>query len=373
MRRYRKWALTLGIMAVTPGIAAAAGPLSLFKGKAEAVNESAAPSNQKVADEIGKALRAAQLRGYDIEIEYKNGVAILTGKITDSRQKANATRVVSQVDGVKRVDNQLVVLQQGAGATGAARTNPSTPSSRLATGGHAPSSPVASRARKPSSIQQVSGEVPAPAEAASEIREAATTASIQNNQEVAQQIANALSAARLSGYDIEIQYQNGVAVLGGSVASPEQRAAASQVAQRVPGVRMVNNQLLVQGPAGGAPGAMPQQPPVFPASMSAAAQPGGPQPVPYGGADNMSNAVYDMPHLPENSWPTYASYPNYAQVAYPTQYSASAWPYIGPFYPYPQVPLGWRKVTLEWDDGNWNLSFNSKTDKWYWFLHPKNW
>ena len=31
--------------------------------------------------------------------------------------------------------------------------------------------------------------------------------------------------------------------------------------------------------------------------------------------------------------------------------------YIGPFYPYPQVPLGWRKVTLEWDDGWWFLDF----------------
>ena len=30
------------------------------------------------------------------------------------------------------------------------------------------------------------------------------------------------------------------------------------------------------------------------------------------------------------------------------------------FYPYPQVPLGWRKVTLEWDDGWWHLDFVSK-------------
>ena len=30
---------------------------------------------------------------------------------------------------------------------------------------------------------------------------------------------------------------------------------------------------------------------------------------------------------------------------------ADAWPYIGPFYPDPQVPLGWRKVTLKRDDG----------------------
>lgn len=32
--------------------------------------------------------------------------------------------------------------------------------------------------------------------------------------------------------------------------------------------------------------------------------------------------------------------------------------YIGPFYPYPQVPLGWREVQQEWDDGSWFLDFN---------------
>ena len=69
---------------------------------------------------------------------------------------------------------------------------------------------------------------------------------------------------------------------------------------------------------------------------------------------------YDQPNLPSYAWPSYAAYPNYAAVTYPKQYSPSAWPYIGPFYPYPQVPLGWRKVALEWDDGLWYLDFTSK-------------
>ena len=71
-------------------------------------------------------------------------------------------------------------------------------------------------------------------------------------------------------------------------------------------------------------------------------------------------ATYDHPTLPGYAWPTYAAHPNYAAVTYPKQYSPSAWPYIGPFYPYPQVPLGWRKVTLKWDDGWWNLDFKAK-------------
>lgn len=74
-----------------------------------------------------------------------------------------------------------------------------------------------------------------------------------------------------------------------------------------------------------------------------------------GGAAGVS---YDQANMPDYAWPSYAAHPNYAALTYPKQYSPSAWPYIGPFYPYPQVPLGWRKVTLEWDDGWWNLDFS---------------
>ena len=83
-----------------------------------------------------------------------------------------------------------------------------------------------------------------------------------------------------------------------------------------------------------------------------------------GGA--VAPAQYDQPCMPNYAWPSYASYPNYAAVTYPRQYSANAWPYIGPFYPYPQVPLGWRKVSLQWDDGWWFLDFSDKPGCCWW-------
>jgi hypothetical protein len=78
----------------------------------------------------------------------------------------------------------------------------------------------------------------------------------------------------------------------------------------------------------------------------------------YGAAPPMS---YDQPSMPNYAWPSYAAHPNYAAVCYPNQYSATAWPFIGPFYPYPQVPMGWRKVSLEWDDGWWFLDFQDRS------------
>ena len=88
---------------------------------------------------------------------------------------------------------------------------------------------------------------------------------------------------------------------------------------------------------------------------------GGPTPLYMPGSGvGIAPARYDHPSMPGYAWPSYAAYPNYGAVTYPKQYSASAWPYIGPFYPYPQVPLGWRKVTLEWDDGWWMLDFKDR-------------
>ncbi len=60
---------------------------------------------------------------------------------------------------------------------------------------------------------------------------------------------------------------------------------------------------------------------------------------------------------PNYAWPSYAPHPNFSAVGYPTVYPWQAWPNIGPFYPYPEVPLGWRAVTLRWDDGLWWLDF----------------
>ena len=45
-----------------------------------------------------------------------------------------------------------------------------------------------------------------------------------------------------------------------------------------------------------------------------------------------------MPGQPNYAWPSYAPYPNFSAVGYPTAYPWQAWPNIGPFYPYPEVP-----------------------------------
>jgi hypothetical protein len=231
----------------------------------------------------------------------------------------------------------------------------------------------------------------------------------RSNQEVAQNIAEALTSAGLSGYDIEVRYKDGAASLIGNVEHPGQIALAQQACSSVPGVGQVINQLRAKGRpapqfAQGGPQFGPQGQPQFgprgpiqqvqgvapqglppgvgpgtapPAGGYAPGMPGRPPvqayPTPGGQNAQVGHQIYNQPNVPEHAWPSYAQYDNYAAVTFPSQYDASAFPYIGPYYPYPQVPLGWRSSTLEWDDGSWNLTFDSRTDRWWWFMNPKNW
>ena len=473
MLAYRKWVLSLGIAAVTPGIALA-GPFPFLKSD-QSVPQSAAQDNQKLAEEAASNLRAANFSGFDIEIEVQKGVCLLTGKIADQKQKDQATSVISRVPGIRTVNNQLVVLNGRGPASepefpvkqAVARDVTSNPiqqagfftrpkQTRPLAGRQQPAAgQPASRSESPQQIKQITTQiasaigqsglrghkinlrygggvatlmgaaqspqdvarltqviarVPGVRQVNNQLHAPGMAPPVQqasgnsgsSNQQVAEQIAQALAANRLSGLDIEVRYNGGLATLSGPVPHPQVVMIAHQVAASVPGVLQVDNRLTVPGMQAGMqgqgyPGPGPQNPNVMPVSHQVArpphpammaagamggmaagamgmAQGNGPGAGPHAhGTGNPSHLAYDLPNLPNHSWPTYASYPNYAQVTYPKEYGASAWPYIGPFYPYPQVPLGWRQVQLEWDDGSWNLNFRPRTDKWFWYLDPKNW
>jgi hypothetical protein len=214
------------------------------------------------------------------------------------------------------------------------------------------------------------------------------------DEAIAQEIAaNLKSSRRMQSYKIGVAYKDGTAWLNGNVASKEQLQNALQIVRETEGVEDVVNRISIepgsdassnirlagvqapmsklaasarQSAARPKPTAARGAMPASYARMNGPAMDGAGAPVPAQGVPapaympGMGGGVpmsYDQPYMPNYSWPSYASYPNYAALTYPRQYSPTAWPYIGPFYPYPQVPLGWRKVTLEWDDGWWFLDF----------------
>lgn len=205
-----------------------------------------------------------------------------------------------------------------------------------------------------------------------------------DDQQIADKIMQGLQEAKqqgqLKGFQVDMKVQDGTVWFSGYVANSQQEETIFNVAQSAQGLGLVQivDNIEVQAAASPAPVAMPAPVPVAPqvaqasylpresvpapiASAPQAMPMGAPQaPVPMNAAPAGGAPMMDQPNMPGHSWPAYAAYPNYAGVTYPGQYSASAWPYIGPFYPYPQVPMGWRKVQLEWNDGWWYLDFKSR-------------
>ncbi len=380
MRKYGKWLLVLGVLAASPVAASADGFLggrirTPFSGAAQK------EQNQAHADQVIAALKGAEIPGSGVRVEVQNGVAILDGKVSQASDRVLAQRLAQSVPGIKSVENNLRFMPEASGQEqpAAGENHAELFDSRVTQAG------LSESRNSGSGIRQVSGQThaartPVTANPAN----TASSGQASENLAMAEQIKETLERVGLVGYDIEIRYQAGTATLIGDVATMQQRQAAGSSVSQVPGVKNVNNQLRVGGPFSqtafnpqSAPMAVGQQQPqqYAPQMMPAGyTQPGmamdpSMMPSPMGYAPTSFN----NPQLPGHAWPAYAQYPNSAAVTYPTQYSASAFPYIGPFYPYPQVPMGWREVSLEWDDGYWQLNFNKEKDKWYWILHPKHW
>ena len=204
-----------------------------------------------------------------------------------------------------------------------------------------------------------------------------------DNQRIADAIANQLrQSAQLHGYSVDVDVQNGVARMTGVVADQTQREEVLRIAHGVPGVERILDRLTT--PSGVAtvraeeppplPGTPIPEPTPIRRNDGPAGEPGpgsGPvEPVPL--FQGPPPSAYDLnpPKMPPYAWPTYAPYNNYSRVATPLAYPYNAFPFIGPCYPFPKVPLGWRSVKLEWDDGYWWFSKTATKYNWW---HLRYW
>jgi hypothetical protein len=194
---------------------------------------------------------------------------------------------------------------------------------------------------------------------------------VAENQKLADNIASHLrSSGQLRHYRVEVAVRNGDVELTGAVADGPQRDEVLRLVQGVPGVVRVIDHMSMPGgnitrvqavPPVPAPPPPPGQKNVLPAPLPGAAGPAVPapangapgEPVPLFRTPMPGYHDLNPPAMPPYSWPTYAPYNNYSRVAYPLAYPYNSWPFIGPVYPFPKIPLGWRAVKLEWDDGYW--------------------
>ena len=213
------------------------------------------------------------------------------------------------------------------------------------------------------------------------------------NQATADAVARVLKGSpSLSGYRIEIETQGGQVTLSGGVATEAQKAQALALARRVDGVTGIVDGLKVVGDGrvrtaqyqpdapqvamgghlfhhGGNGGYVDGGQPVMNGG-AAPAQPMYTGPLPEGPAGQPGATQASIPGQPNYAWPSYAPYPNYSAVGYPTVYPWQAWPNIGPPHPNPEVPLDWRAVTLRWNDGIWWLDFKKNYTRPFFTPYP---
>jgi len=310
----------------------------------------ASADNKEFSQAIAATLRdSGRLADYSIGVTTKDDVVYLKGRVANEEQLATAMQMASNMPGVSKVVNELEVKPSsksaaknvGQGLSNVRKTifpDPSLPAE----------SPRGSKSTAKRSSKKGSSLAKKPS---------ASTESAYAVQQVSQNVPRSFAPGEMNEA-MQAPMMQGPGMPGPGLQGPGMQPPMMQAP-----ARLAMAPLAAAGAAAGA--AMGQCPPgeggpigMGPNGMVGGPGGGGPMPmsVPAVGG-GVAPARYDQPYMPNYAWPSYAAYPNYAQVAYPRQYSPTAWPYIGPFYPYPQVPLGWRKVMLEWDDGWWMLNF----------------
>ena len=311
---------------------------------------------QAVMAQLQQHKAEGSLKGFDLDLKVEDGVVYLNGSVSSPAQKRLVEQAASSAAGAKELVSEL----QLKGQTAQTRKSTSAKSSVV------PASTTEAPA-KPS----------------------------RNDMAITDSVISMLQQSKqsgvLRGFELDVSTVGGDCWLRGLVANQEQKDLVLDQVRRVRGVSRVIDDITVahNGVRQASTGelmltAIPTPLPVAqgssmpvmngsngmgprafaPSGLAGYVEGGAPggHPVAMQGGQTYGAGAprYDQPNLPSYAWPSYAAYPNYAAVTYPKQYSPSAWPYIGPFYPYPQVPLGWRKVALEWDDGLWYLDFTSK-------------
>ena len=338
---------------------------------------------QRVVQTLQQQKTQGVLKDFSIDLQVEGGVVWLKGEVASQSQRDLVLRSVSDLEGVTQVVNDLRLPmvthepQEERGSYDAFTNGVEEGFGKVAglfgLGGKSTvAKPVLPVAAKP---------IPT-APAKSQTRQGQATARVMqarpelpkvDDNAIAQAIGKSLTAKKDSGalkaFNVNLSVSGGTVWMKGFAADDAQRASILASAQQINGVVQVVNDIVVQAPAviqvASGPAVPAAQPmagnPIQPQQIQqVAAAVQAPAPVQMmQSAQGMARARYEQPNMPNYAWPTYAASNNYGQVSYPKQYSPSAWPYIGPFYPYPQVPLGWRKVTLEWDDGWWFLDFES--------------
>ena len=340
----------------------------------------AAQADDLAGTVAAKLRESGSLAGYKVNVKAKSGTVWLEGRVADEKQLTAALSLAENTPGVERVVNRLAIGKSSDAAGGTAAFG--MPASAWSVVGMPKQG--ASKNSPAAAVAAMSGQ-----ESKVQLTQALTPTTRQQGGQAARQTSNtprplAMSTARpmppaggqpqmqgMQGRDPRTAMRGPVqrtAMRGGMqqgdpmhMPSPGGYEGPVADGQMVPGSMRITEGGPVNGGVADGGYASGGQAGAGGYASGGPGYSGGPMPM--GGTGVGMPPIPgrgDGPNMPNYAWPSYAASPNVAAVQYPTQYSPTAWPYIGPFYPYPQVPLGWRRVSLEWDDGWWWLDFDER-------------
>jgi len=212
---FPRFLIAMGIAVALVGPAAAPSYAQTTKTAAPAVDDSTLHSR------VDAAIKAQPtLKDQDIDVKVANGVVTLTGTVQSEQRKVRAAST-AHVAGVTRVDNELKVDAHAGKdmddkAAGAAKT----------------------AANKTGDAAKTAGAKTK--DAASATGEAITDAMINTKIH-----AKMLDEASLKGSDINVDVNDHVVTLKGTVASAAGKARAAEIARTTDGVKTVSNLLVI--------------------------------------------------------------------------------------------------------------------------------
>ncbi len=319
--------------------------------------------NQQVAQAIADKL-SDKYPDYTINVRYNSGVATLVGELYSKEQADEAGSYVQSLPGVNKVINNLKIVQQQTQIQ-------AVPVSSRLNGNHNAQPPVTETVVAQNTVSQPPA-VPQPNQTGSVITQ--VSGQMRGVTDFSQQTppAPAMAATPTLAAPPAPNVTAPTAPVPTLTPAPTMQASyvegpQDQPMQESQGLSTYSPSGLMGGQQTFNGNSISSSPVSYPEAgyapqASISTNMNGNMPLPMGQqAPTMGR--YDNPNVPNYAWPTYAAPNNYSEVTYPRLYCPQAAPYIGPFYPYPQVPLEWRKVTLEWHDGYWWLDFDDGSNK----------
>jgi hyperosmotically inducible protein len=235
----------VGVCALSPmsAKATALGQTAHYAANQTAKPAAAPVDDSTLTDRIEKRFAAdASLKKFDIDVSVKDHVATLTGKVRTETEKARAAREAN-VAGVTRVDNQLT-LDKDAGKTVAEKvkgaTNTAGNKTHSATDTAVDKTKSATNTAADKTKSATDTAVDKSKNAVSETGEVITDSWITTKVH-----AGFMGEDLLKGSDINVDTNNHVVTLKGTVKSDAGRARAVQIAKTTKGVTKVVDDLKI--------------------------------------------------------------------------------------------------------------------------------